>query len=41
VTNYPGILVLMIARLVIGVVITISLFLPGVGKEKSYSNWPG
>jgi hypothetical protein len=34
VTNHPGILVLMIARLVIGVVITTSLFLPGVGRAR-------
>src|SRR5438876_7525994 len=30
--NHPGIRALLIAKLAIGVVITISLFLPGVGK---------
>jgi hypothetical protein len=35
VTNHPGILALLIARLVIGVVITIALFLPGVGKART------
>jgi hypothetical protein len=33
VTSHPGILVLMIARLMVGLVITVSLFLPGVGKS--------
>jgi hypothetical protein len=36
-TNHPGVMVLVIARLVIGLVITISLVLPAVGKRTSYS----
>lgn len=32
VTNHPGILAHLIARIVIGVVITVSLFLPGVRR---------
>ncbi|MDQ6711929.1 MAG: hypothetical protein M3Z28_01905 [Candidatus Dormibacteraeota bacterium] len=37
VTNHPGILALVIVRVLIGVVITISLFLPGVDKKTAYS----
>jgi hypothetical protein len=37
VTNHPGILALMIARVAIGVVISVALFLPGVGKRTSHS----
>jgi len=37
VTSHPGILALVIARVVVGVIITIALFLPGVGKRTSYS----
>jgi hypothetical protein len=36
-TNRPWILAFVIARILIGLVITISLFLPGVGKKTSYS----
>lgn len=32
ITDHPGIVALVIARILIGVVITISLFLPGVGR---------
>ena len=32
VTSHPGILALVTARVVIGLVITVGLFLPGAGK---------
>ncbi len=40
--NHPGIRILLIAKLAIGVIITISLFLlPGVGKPYPAANRPG